>query len=210
MDGLAAGVVGIISAAYLVLPGGLMSPFALVVASSLVGACAGFLIFNLPSPARAFMGDSGSTLLGLCLAFFGLDLYRSHPPTRPTLLFPLVAAGVPLLDAGLSAARRLRNRSSIFTGDRKHSYDELSEQGWQVRRIVLAFYGVTTALAAIGLFGVRSESSLFWAFAAISVGLLTGIGIRLGCLRGNDQGEATRHSIAHATADEHGEPSQTN
>jgi UDP-GlcNAc:undecaprenyl-phosphate/decaprenyl-phosphate GlcNAc-1-phosphate transferase len=210
MDGLAAGVVGIISAAYLMLPGGLLSPFAVVVAWSLLGACAGFLIFNFPLPARVYMGDAGSTSIGLCLAFLGLDLYRSHAPAGPTLLFPLLAAVVPMLDTGLALIRRLLSRSPIFAGDRKHSYDLLSERGWPVQRIVFAFYGVTTVLAAIGLFGVRSESPHFWALAMISVGLLTGIGIRLGCLRGNDQNKATRHSIAHPTADEYGEPSQTN
>jgi UDP-GlcNAc:undecaprenyl-phosphate GlcNAc-1-phosphate transferase len=210
LDGLAAGVVGIISAAYLVLPGGLMSPFALAVACSLLGACVGFLLFNFPPGALLYMGDSGSTLFGLCLAFLGLDLYRSHPATLPTLLFPLLAAALPLLDAGLAVVRRLRNRSPIFTGDRRHIYDLLSERGWPVRRIVLAFYGVTTALAAIGIAGVRNESPQFWALTAISVGLLTGVGIRLGSLRGHDLNGTTRDPVAHSSAEKYGEPSQTN
>ena len=209
MDGLAAGVVGIISVAYLMLPGGFISPFALAVAWSMVGACAGFWVFNLP-PAKLHMGDSGSTVLGLCAAFLGLDLYRSHAPTSPTLVFPLLAAALPLLDGALAVIRRLRNRSSIFTGDRAHIYDQLSRRGWPVRHIVVAFYSVTAALAAIGLFGVRSESPQFWALAAISAGLLTGVGIRLGSLRGNDRYEAARGQLAHSTTEEYGEPSQTN
>ena len=209
MDGLAAGVVGIISVAYLVLPGGLMSPFALLVAWSLVGACAGFLTANFP-PSLLFMGDSGSTVLGFCLAFLGLDLYRSHAPTPPALLFPLLAAGVPLLDAGFAVIRRSRSGSSIFMGDRKHGYDLLVERGWPIIRIVLAFYGATAALATIGLFGARSGLPQFWALAAIGVGLLTGIGIRLGSLRGNDLNGGARDSVAHPTAEESGETSQTN
>jgi len=209
MDGLAAGVVGIISVAYLILPGGFISPFALAVAWSLFGACVGFLFFNFPSFAQLYMGDAGSNLLGLCLAFLGLDLYRSHAPTPPTLLFPLLAAALPLLDAALAVIRRLRIRSSIFTGDRKHSYDLLSDLGWPARRIVLAFYGVTATLAAIGLFGVRSESPPFWAVAVISAALLMFVTIRLGALQTGERDSPMRHRSAEVTEAEYAEPSQT-
>src|SRR5262249_16392497 len=61
------------------------------------GTCLGFLLFNFP-PARIFMGDSGSTVLGFLLAFLGLDFYRVHHAIGTHLLLPLIFAGLPLLD----------------------------------------------------------------------------------------------------------------
>lgn len=209
MDGLAAGVVGIIAVAYVLLPSALMNPFALAIAGSLVGACAGFLLFNFPPPARLFMGDSGSTLLGFCLAFLSLDLYRSHATTRSTLLFPLLAASLPLLDAFLAMFRRLRNGNSVFTGDRLHCYDLLGNRGWSVHRIVFAFYGVTTVLAGIGLFSVRNGSPYSWALAVIIVGLLVFVAIRLGALRGDDRSNSAYLSNAQELEAGYGETSQT-
>jgi UDP-GlcNAc:undecaprenyl-phosphate/decaprenyl-phosphate GlcNAc-1-phosphate transferase len=209
MDGLAAGVVGIIAAAYIVLPGALISSFALAVAWSLAGACAGFLFFNW-APARAFMGDSSSTMLGSSIAFLGLDLYRSRPMSGSVLLFPLLIAALPLLDAVLAIIRRLHRGSSILAGDRGHLYDQLSREGWPVRRIALAFYGVTVALAAIGLYGVRSASPQFWVLATTGVGLLACVAIRLGFLRADDQNGRVPDSSSHPPAEEFGEPSQTN
>jgi UDP-GlcNAc:undecaprenyl-phosphate/decaprenyl-phosphate GlcNAc-1-phosphate transferase len=208
MDGLAAGIVGIIAAAYLALPGALMNPFAVAVAWGLAGACVGFLPYNR-HPARLHMGDSGSLALGFCVAFLGLNLYRPHTTTRSILFFPLLSAALPLLDAVLAMVRRLRSRSSPFSGDRFHFYDLLSARGWSVRRIVLTLYGVTAALAAIGLCGVRSESPRFWAVAAISVGLLLYAAIRLGSLRGNSRDETARRHSAPMTKEEYGEPWQT-
>jgi hypothetical protein len=143
------------------------------------------------------------------VAFLGLDFYRSHAPSRFSLLFPLVIAAVPLLDAGLAIARRVRSRTSPLTGDRAHTYDLLAERGWPVRRILFAFYGVTAVLAGIGLFGVRNDSSRSWSLAIISVGLLAVVAIRLGALRGDDQGGSAKLSNVQEIEAEFGEPSQT-
>ncbi len=208
MDGLAAGVVGIIAAAYLALPGALMGPFATVVAWSLLGSCAGFLFFNFPE-ARIFMGDNGSTALGFGVAFLGLDVYHSRPISGSLLAFPLLIASLPLLDAVLAMVRRLRNHRSAFTGDRFHVYDQLSNRRWSVRRIVLALYCVTAAFAAIGLFGVRSESPQFWAVAAISVGLFVCVAIRLGSLRRENRDETARDPSVQQVEENCGQPSPT-
>jgi hypothetical protein len=148
-------------------------------------------------------------VLGFGIAFLGLDLYRPHTTTRSILFFPLLSAALPLLDTVLATVRRLRNRSSPFSGDRFHFCDLLSARGWPARRIVLALYGVTAALAAVGLCGVKSESPQFWAVAAISVGLLLYAAIRLGSLRGNCRDETARRHSAPMMKEEYGEPSQT-
>jgi hypothetical protein len=125
------------------------------------------------------------------------------------LVFPLLTAALPLLDAALAMVRRLRSRASVLSGDRRHLYDLIMEQGWPAHRIAGAFYGATATLAAIGLFGVRSESPQFWAIAAISLGLLLYVVIRLGSLRGDTRVRPAQDSSARSMEEEYGEPTQT-
>lgn len=195
MDGLAAGVVAIIAGAYLALPGALLSSFAMVVAVILTGACAGFLPSNLPS-AKIYLGDSGSAALGFCIAFLALDLYRSRPATASMLLFPALVAAIPLLDAAFAIIRRLRVRASPLQGDRRHMYDLIHGRGWSTRKIVLAFYGATAALAAIAVWGVWRESMRFWIVAWISVGTMTLAAIRLGAMRTSERTPPARSATA--------------
>ncbi len=201
MDGLATGVVAIIAGAYVALPGALTNPFALAVACGLVGACVGFLPSNFPQ-ANLYLGDSGSTVLGFCSAFLALELYRSRPMSGPVLLFPLLISGLPLLDAVFAVIRRLRSHGSPLNGDRRHVYDLLSACGWPARRIALAYYGVTLALAAVGWLGVRKESPRFWAIAIVSVGSMIFAAVRLGVLRDGEQAVLVADNRDYATEGE--------
>jgi UDP-GlcNAc:undecaprenyl-phosphate GlcNAc-1-phosphate transferase len=104
---------------------------------------------NFP-PAKIFMGDSGSTALGLCIAFLSLDFYRSNPAAKFSPIFPILVGSVPLLDLILAVLRRLRARVSPFRGDRRHFYDLLLARGWSPEKVALASYAATAALALIG------------------------------------------------------------
>jgi UDP-GlcNAc:undecaprenyl-phosphate GlcNAc-1-phosphate transferase len=208
MDGLAAGVVGIIAAAYLAPPGIPANPFAFSVAWSVAGASAGFVMANFP-PAKIFMGDAGSTTLGFGIAFLSLDFYRSYAATRPALIFPLLTAALPLLDAAFAVVRRLRSRASPFYGDRRHLYDRMFARGWTPRRIGLASYAITATLAAIALLGVRGESSKFWIVTTLSIAILIYAAVRLGSLRGDDRNRPAQNVNAPPMDRECGEPSST-
>jgi len=182
-DGVAASVALVICFAYALLPSPEMSAAGSVVAAALAGCCAAFLLFNFP-PARIFMGDSGSTLLGLGIAFLGLDFCRARPGDDSRLLLPIVFAALPLLDLGLAMLRRLRKRSSLFSGDRQHFYDLLLLRGWPARRVV----GVSALFTALLTFGgwLVSQQDAFVAsllLAAVSISLLAAIAIYLGSLR---------------------------
>jgi UDP-GlcNAc:undecaprenyl-phosphate/decaprenyl-phosphate GlcNAc-1-phosphate transferase len=72
VNGLAAGITAVIALGYALVPGAALSAFGGAVAWSLLGASAGFLFFNFP-PAKIFIGDSGSTVLGFSVAILGLD-----------------------------------------------------------------------------------------------------------------------------------------
>jgi UDP-GlcNAc:undecaprenyl-phosphate/decaprenyl-phosphate GlcNAc-1-phosphate transferase len=96
VDGLAAGITAVIALGYALVAGTALGALGYAVAWGLVGACAGFLFFNLP-PAKMFMGDSGSTVLGFSGAFLGLDFIgaRGAGGTASSLLFPFVIAALP-------------------------------------------------------------------------------------------------------------------
>lgn len=182
-DGLAAGVAGVIAGAYVAFPGAAGNPFAAAVAWSVLGACAGFLLFNFP-PAKIFLGDSGSGALGFSVAFLGLDFYRSTSAIGTRWFFPFFVAGLPLLDALLAVIRRLRSRRSPFYGDRQHFYDLLLARGWSPRRVALVCYAITVALAVSGWLSTRGGTAWFFVTLTLSLGALLGAAIRLGALRG--------------------------
>ncbi len=182
MDAIATGTAGVIAFAYLALPAAFLSPFARTVAWTLAAACAGFLIYNWP-PAKLFLGDGGSNTLGFVIAFLAVDFYRARPATNSALIFPLLVAAVPLLDAVFAALRRLRNRGSPFQGDRRHIYDLMAAHGWPIRRIAFSLYAITAAFAAIGRYAVRSSSWWSWIGEVAGVGLFLCVAVRLGSLR---------------------------
>jgi UDP-GlcNAc:undecaprenyl-phosphate GlcNAc-1-phosphate transferase len=181
-DGLAAGVVGVASLGYALLYSARASSVGAAVSWSLLGTCLGFLLFNFP-PAKIFMGDSGSTVLGFLLAFLGLDFYRVHHGIGTHLLLPIVFAGLPILDLFLAVFRRLRKRASPFQGDRQHLYDLLHEQGWSARPIAFGSYLATAALVLLGWVCSYLNPTIALAAIVLTFGSLFLTAVRLGSLR---------------------------
>ena len=155
LDGLAAGIVAIAAAAFfifsyiLTVNGSLVrATTSGVVAAALVGVCVGFLPHNF-SPARVFMGDSGSMLLGLLLASTTITLTGNVGPNSvstdltPTLLplaLPLAAMALPFLDVMLAIVRRTVAGRSPFAPDKQHLHHRLLERGHSHARAVLVMY----------------------------------------------------------------------
>lgn len=181
-DGLVGGVSAIVGLGYILLYSDHAASVGAAVSWSLFGACLGFLLFNFP-PAKIFMGDSGSTVLGLMVAFLGLDFYRVHHSIGTHWLLPLVFAGLPLMDFFLAVLRRLRKKVSPFTGDRQHFYDLLLQQGWSARPVALGAYLATGALVMIGWLCNQPN----WMFSIlvlfVTFGYMFFSAIRLGSLR---------------------------
>jgi len=199
IDGLAAGTAALLAVGY-----GLGSASRLGIAGgtlawALTGACLGFLCFNF-APAKIFMGDSGSTLLGFSLAFLALDLYRAHSAGVASPVFPVLIAAIPLLDAGLAIVRRVLSGGSPFNGDRRHFYDLLVERGWQPRKIVLVCYALTAGLVGIGWLSLRMAIGSAILLTAACWGMLATCAIRLGALRSGQSVERVREAPAAATA----------
>ena len=179
-DGVAAGVAAIIAAGYLAL--GEQSGASQASAAALLGSCLGFLVFNFP-PAKIFLGDSGSTSLGLIIAFAGLALRQSSPLMSRGVFVPTIFAGLPLLDLVLAIFRRLRSGGSPFAGDRRHFYDLLLQRGWSPRRVALSTYAITAGFVLVGL--KSSQSSPAGAVALVLVAAIPFlfIAVHLGALR---------------------------
>ena len=165
LDGLAAGIVAIAASSFFVytyeLSGtGASLSAAPVLTIAIVGATLGFLRYNF-YPARIFMGDSGSMLLGLVLgAATVMGLSVAPPGVNPSavfasytpLLIPLSVVAIPILDAFLAIVRRARRRRSVFHADKQHLHHRLMDLGHGHRRAVIVMY-VWAALAAGAVLG---------------------------------------------------------
>lgn len=158
MDGLSGGVAAIIAAAMagvmLTTPDpGTTRPQLLVAALLLVvcGSLLGFLWHNRP-PAKIFMGDGGSYLIGFLIAVAMLMATYAGQGERPhAVLAPLCAMAVPLYDMCTVLSIRIAEGRSLFVGDRSHFSHRLVELGLNRTQAVLTIYLVTATcgLAAV-------------------------------------------------------------
>jgi len=190
-DGLCAGVTAIIAAGYIILSGLTVSAFGSLVAWSLLGTSVGFLFYNFPL-ANIFLGDSGSTILGFCVAFLGLDFYRSNMSNLNgvTVFFPLLIATLPLLDAIVVVSRRLRGHRPVLGGDRTHFYDFLLAQGWSSRRVAVTVYAISALMCGIARLALKCDFETALILYLTSVTTLLLLGLRLGTLKQNEKSDA--------------------
>ena len=148
LDGLASGIVAIVSAALLyivVMRGNMTMGFACV---ALIAVCLAFLRYNF-FPASIFMGDSGSMLLGLCVGILSTSGV-AHTQSAVIMLVPLAVAGVPVLDTVSAIVRRLRGHQNIGQADMNHLHHRLMRSGLSQRRSVAVLWTCTAALAVVG------------------------------------------------------------
>jgi len=175
MDGLCAGVALICALALVAAAAGIGQLFVGGWLCLLIGATAGFLVFNFP-PARIFMGDAGSMMLGFMLAVLSM-LTTYYDPSRPlareyALLVPVVLLAVPLYDFASVMFIRIREKRNPMVGDSMHFSHRLVRRGLSVRPAVLTIYLCTavTAVAAVLLPHVPSWAA--WLLAGQTLGVL--------------------------------------
>lgn len=123
----------------------------------LIGALAGFLLFNFRFPwqprFRIFMGDAGSMLLGFALSWTAISLTQSGDGHGLSPITAVWILGVPLMDTvSLMLRRGLRGRS-MFTADRDHLHHALIDAGLSVRQAVGVIYALTILFGLIGVIG---------------------------------------------------------
>lgn len=160
LDGLAAGISAIASITILLVA--LENNFFLVagLTAALAGAAAGFLFYN-SYPAKIFMGDTGSMFFGFMLA--GISVMGSMKSTATiTLVVPILALGVPILDTTFAIIRRLLGGQPIFKPDKGHLHHRLLNLGFTQRQAVFLIYVISAVLglSAIALTEVSSQIAI--------------------------------------------------
>lgn len=201
LDGLAAGMVCIAAAAFFMYAYRIWYSYgieaaapATLFAAILMGMCIGFLPHNM-HPARIFMGDSGSMLIGLVLAaaavsvtgqvdpdvmklFAGSERNTVHQmmPVYIPLLMPLTIIAIPAADLILAIVRRTWRGQSPFAADRGHLHHRLLEVGHSHSRAVLIMY-FWSALIAFGALGYSVNSASMW--IVLGIVFLSAIGLVL-------------------------------
>ncbi|MHB8288044.1 MAG: MraY family glycosyltransferase [Acidimicrobiales bacterium] len=189
LDGLATGIVAIAAGALCVyglrleelgwLSSGNIGPLVAVIAC---GICVGFLPHNF-HPARIFMGDAGSMLLGLLMAASTMVIGGRTPDVSgdayfffAPLFIPFFILGVPILDMAFAIVRRTAKRSGVATPDKDHLHHRLIRLGHGYRRAVLILWAWTAILSGFvlyPLFNPKGNAIIPFGVAALGVGLYT-------------------------------------
>ncbi len=176
LDGLACGV-AVIAATTLGLIGIYPADYsrdAPFLCFALAGAALGFLRFNY-HPAKVFLGDTGSMLLGLLLSAIALTSARKSS-TAIALLMPLVSLGVPVIDTLLAILRRAISGSGIFTADGKHLHHRLLKLGISHEDVVKVFYFISVWLGLVAfMFVLIPNQFAIIVFGVLGMGLLFAI-----------------------------------
>jgi UDP-GlcNAc:undecaprenyl-phosphate GlcNAc-1-phosphate transferase len=118
-----------------------------IVCLALVGGVFGFLPFNR-YPAKIFMGDAGSMLLGFVVAAMMMLLARKAPRWW---IASIIVFGLPILDTGTALLRRLINKRPLFVSDRGHIYDQMIDRGISLKRTVRICYLLAGLYVLAGL-----------------------------------------------------------
>ena len=176
MDGLAAGISAIAGGTFAVLALSLGRPEAAVLSAIVAGACLGFLRHNF-YPARIFMGDSGSHLLGFILAAVAIQGALKTAATV-ALLFPLLILAVPILDTSFVIAKRLKYGRPLHEPTPWHLYHRFRNIGFSQTRAALYFYvwGLVLAGGALATrfvpFRAHGEWHLWPTVAVVGIALI--------------------------------------
>ena len=190
LDGLATGVVGIGALAFFAfcyqltsLNNASRASTGALISAMLAGACAGFLPHNI-NPARLFMGDSGSMLIGLVLSASAITLTGQYSdadlaqgamgspaslaPTFLPLALPITLLVVPIADLVLAVIRRTRAGRSPFAPDKQHLHHRLLEIGHSQRRAVLIMWMWAALVAGSTVVISLYTGPLMWTSIAVA------------------------------------------
>jgi UDP-GlcNAc:undecaprenyl-phosphate/decaprenyl-phosphate GlcNAc-1-phosphate transferase len=151
-----------------------------LLSATMAGVCLGFLPLNW-HPARLFMGDAGSLLVGLMFAVSSISvagnldpsmfqnpaggIYRAqYAPSFMLLLLPIAIMIVPILDFSLAVVRRIAAGKSPFSADRKHLHHRLLDMGHSRLHATLIFYAWTAVISVGSLLFLVADQPIAWSF----------------------------------------------
>ncbi len=173
IDGLASGIVIIASAFIFVIAVMQGITVAAFFSLLLVGATAGFYIFNFP-PARIFMGDGGSYLLGFICATIPLMGIKKASVIN-MLLVPFILLIIPISDTVNVILSRIKHRKHIFTADKSHIHHRLRQLGFSNKQILILIYTMNVLLGLLSVLLVQIHPLLgVYILIIVFLGLLMG------------------------------------
>jgi UDP-GlcNAc:undecaprenyl-phosphate GlcNAc-1-phosphate transferase len=175
LDGLAVGIAALATVALLGSAILLGQRETALMAALVLGALLGFLPYNF-SPAKIFLGDSGSLLLGFVIAALALTS-TAAPPGTVSLAAPVIL-GQPLVEAVVTLMRRWMASKPLLPGDRGHFHHKLLELGLSQRQAVARLYAVGVVFAVSGLILLKAGAAL-----TLGVLLLLVVGVVWGVRR---------------------------
>lgn len=161
LDGLSSGIALISCISLLIIFALNYSPMiAILMITSLIGALVGFLPFNF-SPAKTFIGDTGSNFLGYILSIVSI-LGVAKTYTAVVIALPMLVLGLPIFDVIWAIIRRIikgKSIKAIFKADKGHLHHRLIARGFSQKQAVLVMYAMS---AGLGLFAIILLDSGIW------------------------------------------------
>jgi len=158
LDGLASsvGLIAVGTLAIVSLDGN--PPIASLVALTLAGSIAGFLVHNWP-PAKIFLGDAGSLTIGFMIGAIAIE--SSNKTTAGFMLvFPLALLSVPIFDTSMAILRRRLTGRGIGEADRGHIHHKLQDRGLSKLQTLLAIVGICSMMAMACLIAITVKQDL--------------------------------------------------
>jgi UDP-GlcNAc:undecaprenyl-phosphate GlcNAc-1-phosphate transferase len=169
MDGLAAGVTATSALGIFAISAANDDVLVSSLALALAGASLGFLRFNFP-PARIFLGDAGSLMLGFLLAALILKLDLPVARAAPRVLATVLLVAVPLFDLSVVVVARILGRRPFWRGGRDHTSHRMLAAGLSRRAVAVRFMVVQSvcAAAAVPLYELPASTAA-WGLTALAL-----------------------------------------
>ena len=177
MDGLASGIGLFVSFGFFLLAA-LSDPVRtdlLPIAGALAGCYLAFLHYNF-NPAKIFLGDNGSLVMGLALAYLGFELV-GHEPLSPKVMAPVIILLIPIFEVFLLIIRRMKKKISIFEGSPDHTALVIQALGYSIPQTAWIVYLFSVILVAIGLW-VWKSSDIIQVIVSLVILVLSGYLLR--------------------------------
>lgn len=170
LDGLACGVSSISALTLLCIAIIVGEPGIAFITSALAGACFGFLPYNF-NPAKLFMGDTGSMLLGFVLSSISVQgLFKGYAVI--SIAVPILILGLPIFDTTSAILRRLKNHQPIMSPDRGHLHHRLIDAGFSQKQAVSIIYVLCIILCVVAIGLIATGAISWWVFAVVILGFL--------------------------------------
>ena len=176
LDGLSSGIslISCVSLLIIFLMNG--SPMiATIIVTAMSGALVGFLPYNF-SPAKTFIGDTGSNFLGFMLSVVSI-LGVAKTYTMAVIVLPVIVLGLPIFDVFFAIIRRIvkgKSIKAVFKPDKGHLHHKLVAKGFSQRQAVLILYGLS---ASLGMFAIILFDSGIWKALSFLLMIIAAVGI---------------------------------